>query len=71
VDWIDTARQSPYDLYSAVDQYYSVAAQYRVDGKTVIAIDGDKMKSKHVPDDCEYECWLVTGGYIKAELKFD
>jgi hypothetical protein len=71
VDWVDTARTSPFYLYSAVDQFYSVAAEYRVDGKTVLAVDGDRMKVKHVSDACEYECWIVTGGYLEAELKFE
>ncbi len=71
VDWIDTARETPYYLYSAVDQFYSVAAEYKVDGRTILAIDGDRMKAKHVSDDCDDECWIVTGGKLKAELKFD
>lgn len=71
VDWIDTARETPYCLYSAVDQYYSVSAEYKVDGKTILAIDGDRMKVKHVSDACGYECWIVTGGTLKTELKFD
>ena len=71
VDWVDTARESPYKLYSALNQYYSVAAEYRVNGRKVIAVDGDEMKAKHVSDDCDYECWIVAGGYLKAELKFD
>jgi hypothetical protein len=71
VDWIDTVREETYYLYSAVGQYYSVAAEYRVDGKTIVAIDGDEMKTKHVSEQCDYECWVVTGGYLKAELRFD
>jgi hypothetical protein len=71
VDWIDTAREETYYLYSAVGQYYSVAAEYRVDGKTIVAIDGDKMKAKHVSEQCDHECWIVAGGYLKAELRFD
>jgi hypothetical protein len=71
VDWVDTARESPYYLYSAVGQFYSVAAEYKVDDRTIVAVDGDEMKAKHVSDACDYECWIITGGYLKAELKFD
>ena len=71
VYWVDTARETPYYLYSRVDQYYSVAAEYKVGGRTILAIDGDVMKAKHVSEGCDYECWVVTGGYLKAELKFD
>lgn len=70
-DWIDTARETPYYLYSAVDQFYSVTAEYKVDGKTIIAIDGSELKPKHVSDACDYECWVVTEGILSAELKFD
>jgi hypothetical protein len=71
VDWIDTARETPYYLFSAVNQFYSVAAEYRVDGKTIVAIDGDEIKAKHVSDACDYACWIVTGGILEAELKFE
>ncbi len=71
VDWVDTARETPYILYSAVDQFYSLTARYRVDGKTIVVVDGDKLEAKHSTDDCDYECWIVTGGILKAELKFE
>ncbi|MFC2098949.1 hypothetical protein ACFLSP_04305 [Bacteroidota bacterium] len=71
VDWVDTARETPFYIYSKVGQLYSVAAEYKVDGKKIIAIDGDGMKAKHVSDACDYSCWVVTGGYLKVELKFD
>ena len=70
-DWVDTARESPYYLYSAVDQYYSVAAEYQVGAKKIVAIDGDMIEVKHVSSSCDYECWVTTGGYLKVELKFD
>jgi hypothetical protein len=71
VDWVDTVRESPYHLPSAVDQFYSVTAEYNVGGKKVVAIDGDKMKVKHVSESCDFECWIITGGYLKVELKYD
>jgi hypothetical protein len=71
VDWVDTARETPYYLFSAVNQFYSVTAEYRVDGKTIVAIDGDEIKAKHVSDACDYACWIVTGGILEAELKFE
>jgi hypothetical protein len=69
VDWVDTVRQTPYYLYSAVEQYYSVTAEYKVDGKTIIAIDGDEMKAKNATSSCEFECWIVVDGEFKLELK--
>jgi hypothetical protein len=69
VDWVDTARQTPYYLYSAIDQYYSVTAEYKVDGKTIMAVDGDEMKTKDASSSCEFECWIVVDGELKVDLK--
>ncbi len=69
VDYVDTARESTYTLYSAVDQYYSVTAEYKVDGKTIIAVDGDVMKAKDATSSCEFECWIITNGEFSLQLK--
>ena len=71
VDFLDTARQSTYTLYSAIDQYYSVTAEYKVDGKTIIAVDGDVMKAKNATSSCDFECWIITDGEFSLELKSD
>lgn len=71
VDWVDTIRESPHPLWSAVDQYYSVTAEYTVGDKKIIAVDGDRMKVKHVSESCDFECWIISGGYLRVELKFD
>jgi hypothetical protein len=71
VDFLDTARQSTYTLYSAIDQYYSITAEYKVDGKTIIAVDGDVMKAKNAKSSCEFECWIITDGEFSLELKSD
>ncbi len=71
IDFLDTARQSTYTLYSAIDQYYSVTAEYKVDGKTIIAVDGDVMKAKNATSSCEFECWIITDGEFSLELKSD
>ena len=69
VDWVDTARQTPYYLYSAIDQFYSVTAEYKVNGKTIIAVDGDVMKAKDASASCEFECWIVVDGEFSVDLK--
>ncbi len=69
VDWIDTVRETPFYLKSAIDQYYSVTAEYKVDGKTIIAVDGDEMKAKDATSSCEFECWIVTDGDFRVDLK--
>ena len=70
-DWVDTISESPFHLWSAVDQFYSITAEYTVGDKKIVAVDGDMMKVKHVSESCDYECWIIKGGYLKVELKFD
>ena len=71
VDYVDTALESTYYLRSAIDQYYSVTAEYKVDGKTVIAVDGDVMKAKDASSSCDFECWIITDGEFSLQLKSD
>ena len=72
IEWIDTAWSSTYYLYVAVDRYYSVKAEYNIGNKRIIAVDGDHIWSKHVSaEDCGYECWIITKGLLKAELKYE
>jgi hypothetical protein len=71
VEWVDTAYNTPYYLYVAVDRYYSVRAEYTLGEKRIIAIDGDKILSKHVSSDiCGYACWVITRGNLDVRLKF-
>lgn len=53
-----------------VNEYYSVKASYRKDGKTIIAIDGDRMVSRFMADACDGNCWIVKGGLLNVELKY-
>ncbi|MBL7112745.1 MAG: hypothetical protein ISS19_12485 [Bacteroidales bacterium] len=69
--YIDTAVISPYYLYSKIDQFYSVRAEYKVGDRTINVVDGDKVKAKHVSESCDGECWIITDGVLNVELKFD
>ena len=71
VDYLDTVRSSPYHLPSAVDQFYSITAEYSVGDKKVIAVDGDEMKIKKEHDSCPPKCYIIKGGYLRLELKYD
>jgi len=68
---IDTADHTPYYFYVKTEEYYSVKAEYQVGDRTIIAVDGDDIKTKRVSDDCGKVCWVVVGGILNAELKFD
>lgn len=68
---IDTVRSTPYNLFVPVDRYYSVKAEYIIRDKRIIAIDGDKILSKHVSSDvCGYDCWVITRGRLDVRLKY-
>ena len=70
-DWIDTAITSPYYLYSKIDQFYSVRAEYHVGDRTINVVDGDEVEAKHVSESCDVECWVIKGGELNVELIFD
>jgi len=71
VEWIDKAYSSPFYLYVAVDEYYSVRAEYLFGDKKIVAVDGEKILSKHVSSDvCGYDCWVVTKGTLDVSLKY-
>ena len=69
LEWVDTASSSTLYLLSPVDEYYSVKASYRKDGKTIIAIDGDKLRTRLITDVCERDCWIIKGGILDLRLK--
>lgn len=65
---IDTAYDIEHEIYVTLDNYYSVAAKYKVGEKNIIAIDGDEI-AKYSEEVCDSTCWSVTGGFINVELK--
>ncbi|MGC9344617.1 MAG: hypothetical protein ACP5E3_18065 [Bacteroidales bacterium] len=69
IEWIDTAYTETLYLYSPVNEYYSVKAFYKSDNQTIIAIDGDKLKTSRVSDVCDYDCWVIRGGTLDVRLK--
>lgn len=51
-----------------IDQRYSATATYQSLGRTVIAVDGDRVKSKS-SDNCGVTCWETKSGTINLRLK--
>ena len=68
--WKGEAFKSRFYLLVPVNEYYSVKASYRQDGKTIIAIDGDRMVSRFVADACDGNCWIVKGGLLDVRMKY-
>jgi len=71
VEYRDTAREERRYLYSPVDEEYSVKAFYKSDSQTIIAVDGDKLKTSRVSDVCDIDCWVIRGGVLDVRLKKD
>jgi hypothetical protein len=69
VEWVDTAYTETLYLYSPVNQYYSIKANYKKGDMIVIAIDGDKLKTTRVSDVCDTDCWIIKGGELDVRLK--
>lgn len=68
-EYADTAYSEVFYVYSPVDEYYSVKAFYKKGEQTIIAVDGDKMKTSLVSDVCDYDCYIVKGGTLDVRLK--
>lgn len=51
-----------------IDERYSAMATYQSLGRTIIAIDGDRVKSKST-DNCGVTCWEAKSGTINLRLK--
>lgn len=69
IEWIDTAYSETLYLYSPVNEYYSIKAFYKSGNQTIIAVDGDRMKTSMVSDVCNYDCWVIRGGVLDVRLK--
>jgi len=69
IDFIDTAYSEKIYLPSKIDVDYSVRAFYKKGSQTIIAVDGDKLKTSRANDVCDYECWLIKGGILDLTLK--
>ena len=71
IEYVDTVSVSPYYFFVQINQDYSVKAEYKYDGKTIYAVDGDKLMTKHVSESCDEECWVITGGTMDVRLKYE
>jgi hypothetical protein len=70
MEYIDTAYESTYYLFVAVNREYSVEAEYIKGNSKIIAIDGTRIKTRHVSSECDEECWIIEGDELNMELKY-
>ena len=69
-EYVDTAYESPYYLLVPVNKEYSVAAEYIKGTEKIIAIDGTKIKTRHVSSECDEDCWIIEGDELNMKLKY-
>ena len=70
LSWKGEVFKPRFYLMVPVNAFYSVKASYRKDGKTIYAIDGDRMVSRFISDACDGNCWIVKGGLLNVKMKF-
>lgn len=66
----DTANEDIWEILVGLGEEYSVAAEYKVGDKKVIAIDGTTI-TKDSYNKCDSTCWEIKDDLIDVELKYD
>lgn len=68
IDWRDTATNTEFYLFSALDVNYTVEATYRSGDKTILTYDGDRMHIIDAGNECGAPCYIVKGGIFDNRL---
>lgn len=68
--WFGWTNSAACDVSVKLDELYTVTAEYNVGDKKLIAVDSDKIKKHRNSSDCDTICWIITGGFINAKLKY-
>lgn len=65
----DTVSEKTVYIEVPLNHYYSVKAEYKVGNDSVFAVDGDRIKTHRVTDQCDTICWIIKGGRYDLRLK--
>jgi len=65
----DTILEKTVYIEVPLNHYYSVKAEYKVGNDSVFAIDGERIKTHRVTDQCDTICWIIKGGRYDLRLK--
>jgi hypothetical protein len=68
LDWQDTATTEEFYLNAATGVTYTVRAEYRSGGQTILAFDSDRMILKDYGEDCGDPCYIIKGGILDLRL---
>ena len=70
IEYVDTAYASPHYVWVRVDQKYAVRAKYEKSNANLFVVDGTKLKSSLVKDECEGgECYIIEDEDIDVSIK--
>jgi hypothetical protein len=68
IDWQDTATTEEFYLFSEMNRAYTVTAEYKSGGKTILAFDKDEMFLYDGAAECGSPCYIVKGGIFDVRL---
>ena len=66
---VDTITTNDYFVDVKVGVYHSITAEYNVDNKKIVAVDGTKIKTRLVTDECDDNCYRFRKNYLDVKLK--
>ncbi len=52
-----------------VGEHYSAIAKYSHKGRIIYAVDGQKLRKKHIKNSCEEPCYIIEGDVLNLRLK--
>lgn len=64
----DTVKASAVDFWTDVGFFYTVVAEYTVDGQKILAVDGDKVDVTFDSESCAVPCWRPDDGKADCTL---
>ncbi len=65
----DTVSEKTVYIEVPLNHYYSVQAKYKVGNDSVFAVDGERIETHRVTDQCDTTCWIIKGGRYDLRLK--
>lgn len=65
----DTVKTNRVYFEVPLNHYYSVIAKYSVGNDSVFAVDGERIETKKITDQCDTICWIIKGGKYDLRLK--
>lgn len=71
VEVVDTVSDDFFSVDVPINEYYSVTAEYIVNGRKILVVDGDEIRTGKVVGSCDQTCYVIRGGFINARLKYD